>query len=107
MLCPICKKEYEEAQMKSLHNMLMVCKNCLCEPMPEITHKCEFNVISAPSHYIQDRSIQPIDVIMDWDMGFLDGQVLKYISRYKSKGGVEDLLKAKFYLEKLITSLSI
>jgi len=34
--------------------------------------------------------------------GFLRGNVIKYIARYKDKNGVEDLLKAKHYLEKLI-----
>lgn len=106
MLCPICKKDYEENQMKSVH-MLRVCKNCLCEPMPEITHQCKFDVVLSPAHYIQDRTIEPLDVILDWNMGFLDGQILKYISRFRKKGGLTDLKKAQFYLDKLISSLSI
>ena len=35
-------------------------------------------------------------------LGYLRGNVIKYISRYKDKGGVEDLRKAQHYLTKLI-----
>lgn len=45
---------------------------------------------------------QPWDVISAWNLGFLDGNVVKYVARFRSKGGVEDLKKAKHYLDKLI-----
>lgn len=62
--------------------------------------KKEGNKIS-PSHYKQG-SIEPIDFIIANNMNFLEGNIIKYVSRYKFKNGVEDLKKAKFYLEKLI-----
>jgi hypothetical protein len=34
--------------------------------------------------------------------GFLRGNVIKYVSRYQDKGGLEDLQKANHYLSKLI-----
>jgi hypothetical protein len=34
--------------------------------------------------------------------GFLRGNVIKYIARYPEKGGIEDLRKARHYLDKLI-----
>ncbi|MDF9296078.1 DUF3310 domain-containing protein [Geobacillus stearothermophilus] len=34
--------------------------------------------------------------------GYLAGNIMKYISRYQHKNGVEDLKKARWYLEKLI-----
>ena len=52
-------------------------------------------------HY-KAKSIQPWEVIERNNMGFFDGNALKYIMRYKEKGGVEDLKKAIHYLEKLI-----
>lgn len=52
-------------------------------------------------HYKQ-FTIQPWDAIEDWSLGYLDGTVIKYVSRWKHKGGVEDLKKAKHFLEKLI-----
>lgn len=54
-----------------------------------------------PSHYTRGR-IEVIDYIRAWDMSFLQGNVIKYVSRYEDKGGVEDLKKAKQYLDWLI-----
>ena len=55
----------------------------------------------AGSHY-RDVKYQPWDVILDWNLGFLDGCALKYISRWRKKNGVEDLKKAIHFLQKLI-----
>ena len=53
------------------------------------------------NHY-KYKAIQPWEVIERNSMGFFDGNALKYIMRYKEKGGVEDLKKAIHYIEKLI-----
>ena len=53
-----------------------------------------------PEHY--NMKIQPIEFIMANGLGFCEGNILKYISRYKQKGGVSDLYKAHYYLELLI-----
>lgn len=42
------------------------------------------------------------DVINDWNLGYFDGNAVKYLSRWKSKGGLQDLLKARHYIDKLI-----
>ncbi len=52
-------------------------------------------------HYKQ-FSMQPWDVILDWNLGYLDGTALKYISRWRHKGGLEDINKAIHFLQKLI-----
>lgn len=52
-------------------------------------------------HYIE-KAIQPWDYIISNQMGYLEGNIIKYISRYKEKGGLDDLLKASHYLDKLI-----
>lgn len=54
-----------------------------------------------PSHYKQGE-IEVIDFILDQSMDYLEGNVIKYVSRYKYKNGLEDLRKAKWYVEKLI-----
>lgn len=46
--------------------------------------------------------MQPWDVIQDWQLGFFDGNALKYLARWRKKGGVDDLKKARHYIEKLI-----
>jgi hypothetical protein len=52
-------------------------------------------------HYIE-KSIQPWDFIVGNNMGYLEGNIIKYVSRYKEKNGVQDLIKASHYLDKLI-----
>ena len=54
-----------------------------------------------PNHYKQGN-IETIEYILDQKMNYLEGNVVKYISRYKNKNGLEDLHKAKWYLERLI-----
>lgn len=53
------------------------------------------------SHY-KDFAIQPIEFIQKNSIGFIPGNVIKYVCRYKAKGGVEDLKKARHYLDILI-----
>jgi hypothetical protein len=57
--------------------------------------------VNNPSHYNKGK-IEAIDFILDQNMDFLEGNCLKYLIRYKHKNGLEDLLKSKWYLEKLI-----
>ncbi len=56
---------------------------------------------TGPGHY-KDKAIQPWDFIVSNNLGYLEGNVVKYITRWRQKGGVEDLRKAKHYIEKLI-----
>jgi hypothetical protein len=57
------------------------------------------------AHYAV-KAIQPWDFIIANDIGYLEGNIIKYISRWKDKGGVEDLKKAQHYLQKLIETSS-
>jgi len=54
-----------------------------------------------PNHYKQGN-IEVIDFILDQKLSYLEGNVIKYISRYKNKNGLEDLKKAQWYLNKAI-----
>ncbi len=47
-------------------------------------------------HY-KDRGIQPLEYTMQNNLSFCEGNVVKYISRYKSKNGIEDLAKVIHY----------
>ena len=54
------------------------------------------------THYKQ-LSIQPWDYIVSNNLGYLEGNVVKYVTRWQTKGnGIEDLKKAKHYLDKLM-----
>jgi len=52
-------------------------------------------------HY-KDMVIQPAEFVIKNNIGFCEGNVIKYICRYKLKGGKEDLLKAKHYIDLLL-----
>jgi hypothetical protein len=53
------------------------------------------------SHY-KDMTIQPIEYIHKNGLGFCEGNIVKYITRWKTKNGIEDLKKVIHYAELLI-----
>ena len=55
------------------------------------------------NHY-KKYKIQPVEFIIKNNIGFVEGNIIKYILRFKEKGGVQDLEKAKHYIELLIDS---
>lgn len=67
--------------------------------------------VNHPEHYTSsdaycpgcERTIECIDVTRH--LGFNAGNAIKYIWRYELKGGVEDLKKARWYLNDLIRQL--
>ena len=69
-------------------------------------HYFDFDPVDKPSHYA-DKEIEVIDYIQDTLSdeefeGYCMGNVIKYVSRYKRKNGLEDLKKARYYLNKVI-----
>ncbi|WP_152346574.1 DUF3310 domain-containing protein [Brevibacterium sp. CFH 10365] len=64
------------------------------------------DIINHPAHYADGRDHEPIDVIIDWDLGYLDGQVVKYLSRLGRKdSALQDAKKAQFYMNRLVEEL--
>lgn len=63
------------------------------------------DMVNSPAHY-NKAGIETIDIIQsvtgDGFETYLQGNILKYICRYKYKNGVEDLEKARWYLNRLI-----
>jgi hypothetical protein len=55
----------------------------------------------AGNHY-KDLPIQPVEYIYANKIGYFEGNVIKYVSRWRSKNGIKDLEKAKHYIELLI-----
>lgn len=86
-ICPYCKDEQAE--------LVPIKPPVLLSDFP-----VKYDMVSHPPHYTQG-SIQPIDYITANNMSFLEGNVVKYVTRHKFKGGLEDLNKATFYLNKL------
>lgn len=52
-------------------------------------------------HY-KKFGIQPMEYIFANDLGFVEGCIVKYISRWRDKGGIEDLKKIQHYCQLLI-----
>ncbi len=69
-------------------------------------------MVSHPPHYQSNTGLEVIDVIEAFTDGLNGieatdtGNVLKYICRWKSKNGLQDLEKAKWYLEHLINHIN-
>jgi hypothetical protein len=57
--------------------------------------------VNHPPHYTKGN-IECIDYINAWDMDYIEGNIIKYITRYKFKNGIEDLRKAQFYVNMLV-----
>lgn len=53
------------------------------------------------NHY-KDLKIQPVEYIHANNIGYMEGNVIKYVSRWRTKNGLKDLEKAKHYIELLI-----
>jgi hypothetical protein len=53
------------------------------------------------AHY-KALAIQPVEYIHANSIGFCEGNIIKYVSRWRSKGGLDDLRKARHYLDLLI-----
>ena len=61
--------------------------------------------VNHPAHYNAGK-IEVIDAIVDWDLDFIEGNVVKYVTRAKHKGDkLGDLKKARWYLDYLIKQL--
>lgn len=53
------------------------------------------------NHY-KSMPIQPVEYIHKNGLGFCQGAVIKYVSRYKAKGGAADLRKARHFIDLLL-----
>ena len=61
--------------------------------------------VNHPPHYNSGK-IEAIDAIWDWKLDFIEGNVVKYVTRSKHKGDrLGDLKKARWYLDYLIDKL--
>ena len=57
--------------------------------------------IKDPKHYSRWK-IEPVQFMMENDIPYVEGNIIKYIMRWRYKGGLEDLHKAQEYLNILI-----
>lgn len=100
-----CDHCFDEKTGVCIYCELKAAKLHLTEPKPkeEITKE----MVHHPKHYGGDNNIyETIKVIEAWELDFHLGNVVKYISRAGKKEDIlEDLKKAKWYLERKISLL--
>ena len=60
------------------------------------------NEIQVGGEHYKKNAVQPWDYIVSNELGYLEGNIVKYVTRWKSKGGRQDLEKARHYLDKLL-----
>ena len=69
------------------------------------SHEMSADPVNKPQHY-NAGGIEAIEAIMaatnEQAEGYLQGNIMKYIWRYRYKNGLQDLEKAQWYLNKLI-----
>lgn len=67
--------------------------------------------VNCPRHYNinwkGDQAIETYTYIRSWKMDYPESNIIKYVTRHPYKGGIEDLKKARWYLNKLIEELEV
>ena len=53
------------------------------------------------THY-KKMKVQPVEYIYKNGIPYMEGNIIKYVSRWKDKGGIQDLRKARHYIDMLI-----
>lgn len=89
-----------------------ICAGCMSPTTCQHKNRCMRNM-PTPSHgglgrqvgggHYKDMAIQPVEFIHKNQIPYLEGNVIKYLCRWRSKNGIEDLRKAAHYIELLIT----
>lgn len=64
-------------------------------------HDSALDVQIGGDHY-KSLKIQPIEYILANGLGFCEGNVVKYVTRWRDKGGIQDLEKIKHFIDILI-----
>ena len=54
------------------------------------------------SHYKSDGFPEHWDIVHHYRLDYFQGQITKYVMRWRKKGGLEDLRKARHFLDKYI-----
>lgn len=58
--------------------------------------------IQVDGNHYKDLKIQPVEYIHANNIPYFEGNVIKYVTRWRAKNGIADLEKAKHYIELLI-----
>lgn len=93
--CPVCVNDGIKLEMPSVRGGVRLIPEGLSEPQSVLAKQ------EGGQHY-KGLAIQPVEYIYKNRIGFCEGSAIKYLTRWRDKGGVEDLKKAKHFIEILI-----
>lgn len=105
------RTDYENIKHKIITHMVIEAKGhkpILVDLKVNIPYDTENDIVNRPAHYT-DGKIEVIEYIEDKKLGFCLGNAIKYISRAGKKDPskeIEDLQKAKWYIERRIKELT-
>lgn len=90
----ICTVPFAEGQFGSMR--IGISEDCV-----KVVRESALGVQQGGTHY-KDLKIQPIEYIHANSLGYIEGNIVKYITRHKSKNGAEDIKKIIHYCELLL-----
>lgn len=116
--CEGCPQDYGYADDIACRDASISCDACWSREIPEtkpikkdsLTKPAD--MVNHPPHYKSETGLETIDVIeaFTFDLKGIEatdtGNILKYMCRWKSKNGLQDLEKARWYLEHLIAHVA-
>jgi hypothetical protein len=86
--------------MAHLENTMLL-RNTLAEERPQTPPASALAEQPGGAHY-KCLPIQPVQYIHANAIGYFEGNVIKYVTRWRAKNGLEDLRKARHYIDLLI-----
>lgn len=104
-ICGVCGKQVKIPIMDT-HTRI---NHPFDEKQKEETEKPKLTIVNpmdmqeGGNHY-KKYEIQPIEFIIKNNIGYVEGNIIKYILRFKDKNGLEDLKKARHYIDILINN---
>ena len=104
------KKKFKELEEKSKEQKVKYLSGVKKQALEQSDHKQTMDMVNHPPHY-NKAGVETIDAIQamtgDGFEFYLQGNIMKYLWRYRYKNGVEDLKKAEWYLSKLIEAVDV
>ena len=99
------KKKFKELEEKSKEQRVKYLSGEKKQAQEQSDHKQVMDMVNSPPHYNKSgiETIQAIKAMTDTGFEYyLQGNIMKYLWRYRYKNGAEDLKKAQWYLTELI-----
>ena len=69
-------------------------------PLNDTSKVMSVNSVQYGGNHYKSKAIQPWDYVAANNLGYFEGSIIKYVSRWKDKNGIEDLHKARHFLDK-------